>query len=211
MTPTAEIIRYINTGQFDATRAAAFDLQRAKGTLKASFVPQKNVVVDEDKRTIEFSFASGDAIEHWFGYTVLDLSKDAADLERVKQGVCPFLVNHNRDDQIGVVLDCEADGNVIRGTVKFSRSARGDEMFQDVKDSIRNGTSIGFLVQDMILTEQKEGEIPTYTITKWTMLENSLASIPRRYLSRCTPAVRNRFRSPGNTGNSNTGEKTNAK
>jgi HK97 family phage major capsid protein len=206
MTPTAEIIRYINTGQFDATRAAAFDLQRAKGTLKASFAPQKNVVVDEDKRTVEFSFASGDAIEHWFGYTVLDLSKDAADLERVKNGVCPFLVNHDRDDQIGVVLDCEADGNVIRGTVKFSRSARGDEMFQDVKDSIRNGTSIGFLVQDMILTEQKEGEIPTYTITKWTMLENSLASIPADISVGARRQLETSLEVP-ETGNSNTGER----
>lgn len=208
MTKIVDIKRYLNTGEFDAQRAATFDLSRAKGSsLKASFVPQKDIVYDDKERTVEFSFASGDAIEHWFGYAVLDLSKDAADLSRVEAGVCPFLVNHDRDDQIGVVVNCEADGNVLRGSVKFSDSDRGEEMFRDVKNGIRNGTSIGFMVQDLILTEQKDGEIPIYTITKWTMLENSLASVPADIaVGACRKLETPSLEVPA-AGNSNTGER----
>jgi HK97 family phage major capsid protein len=177
MSTTEEIINRMNTGKFDATRAGRFDLERAKGSLTSAFTVERLLNVDEENRTAEFAFATDQPIEHWFGYLELDVSKGAVVLDRVEQGVCPFLVNHDRDQQVGVVQSVTL-GKVIRGTVKFSRSALGEEIFNDVKDGIRNGTSIGFMVHDMVLVSNKKDEIPTYRATKWEMLENSSASIP---------------------------------
>jgi hypothetical protein len=179
---TKEIINRMNPGKFDATRAAKFDIERAKGSLESSFAASRIINFDENTRTADFAFATDQPIEHWFGMLELDVSKKAVILDRVEQGVCPFLVNHDRDEQCGVVVPGSVElGPVIRGKVKFSRSQLGEDIFNDVKDEIRNGASIGFLVHDMILLNEKEarsGAIPMYRATKWEMLENSSASIP---------------------------------
>jgi HK97 family phage major capsid protein len=180
--PTQEILNRLNPGKFDAQRASRFDIERAKGALTSDLGITRILNFDENTRTAEFAFATDQPIEHWFGMLQLDVSKGAVDLSRVEAGVCPFLVNHDRDDQVGVVVPGSIQlGPVIRGTVKFSRSDRGEEILNDVKDEIRNGTSIGLLVQDLELLNEKEaqkGAIPMYRATKWTMLENSVASIP---------------------------------
>jgi hypothetical protein len=180
--PTQEILNRLNPGKFDATRAARFDIERAKGALQSDLGITRILNFDPESRTADFAFATDQPIEHWFGMLTLDVSKKAVDLSRVEAGVCPFLVNHDRDDQVGVVLPGSIElGPVIRGSVKFSRSTRGEEILNDVQDEIRNGTSIGLLVQDLELLNEKEtqkGAIPMYRATKWTMLENSIASIP---------------------------------
>ncbi|MEO8647752.1 MAG: hypothetical protein ABI539_01160, partial [Acidobacteriota bacterium] len=176
------IIDRLNPGKFDASRAARFDLDRAKGSLESALAIERLLNIDDEDRTAEFAFATDQPIEHWFGYLTLDVSKKAVILDRVESGVCPFLVNHDRGQQAGVVIPGSVTlGSVIRGKVKFSRSALGEEIFQDVKDGIRNGTSIGFLVHDLELLNEKEvrsGAIPQYRATRWEMLENSSASIP---------------------------------
>lgn len=177
-----QILTRLSPGKFDATRSANFDIEAARGHLESSFIGERLLNVNPDDRTADFAFATDQPMEHWFGMLELDVSKKAVNLDRVEQGLCPFLVNHNRDDMVGVVVPGSVElGPVIRGTVKFSASERGEEIFQDVKDEIRNGTSIGFLIEDLQLLNEKEtrkGAIPMYRATKWTMLENSSAPIP---------------------------------
>jgi HK97 family phage major capsid protein len=177
-----QILTRLQPGKFDAVRAANFDVEAAQGALTADLGITRLLNFNEQERTADFAFATDQPIEHWFGMLTLDVSKKAVDLSRVEEGVCPFLVNHDRDDQVGVVVPGSVElGPIIRGKVKFSRSARGQEILDDVRDEIRNGTSIGLVVQDMQLENEKEvrkGAIPMYRATKWTMLENSVASIP---------------------------------
>ena len=168
----------LNSSKFDRTRAAKFDLARAKGSLASRSIPERVTNVDAEARTAEFSFASDKPIEHWFGFLILDTKKESVVLDRVLQGVCPHLVNHDTDKQVGVVLaDSVTLGTEVRGKVKFSRSKFGEEIFQDVIDEIRNGVSFGFLVHELVMESETDG-VPTYRATKWEILETTSASIP---------------------------------
>lgn len=179
-----QILTRLTPGKFDATRAANFDLERASGLLQSNAPVTRILNFQEAERTADFAFASDQPIEHWFGMVILDTDPKNVDLSRVENGVCPFLVNHCVDQHVGVVVPGSVEiGRVIRGTVKFSRSDEGEEILRDVKDGIRNGTSIGFQIDELILESDKEGEVPVYRAKKWTMLENSSASIPADYMS----------------------------
>lgn len=174
-----QILTRLTPGKFDRQRAANFDLERAVGNLRSSMPIERVLELDEENRTVEFVFATNAPIEHWFGYVILDTDKKNVNLERVANGICPLLVNHDTNQQCGVVVkDSIVLGPEIRGKAKFSRSVRGEEMFNDVKDGIRNGISIGFLIDDLILERDEDGEIPVYKAKKWTLLESSLASMP---------------------------------
>jgi len=98
--------------------------------------------VDVAARTVEMSFSSELPYGRWWGTEILDHSKDAVNLSRLNNGGA-LLVNHNWDDQIGVIEKAWVDGDKGRATVRFSRSARGQELLQDVQDGIRTLVSVG--------------------------------------------------------------------
>ena len=58
--------------------------------------------VDTDARTVELAFSSETEVERWFGTEVLDHRPGAMRSERLAGGAA-LLVNHDWDDQIGVV------------------------------------------------------------------------------------------------------------
>jgi HK97 family phage prohead protease len=98
-------------------------------------------------------------------------------LDRLRAGGA-LLCDHNREDQIGVIESVDIDGDRKgRAVVRFSRSARAQEIFADVVDGIRKNVSVGYRVHKMKLeTESDQGD--TYRVTDWEPLEVSLVSIP---------------------------------
>ena len=137
----------------------------------------ERAAVNEDRRTVELAFASETPYERWWGVEVLEVSKKAVRMGRIVDGA-PLLADHNSRDQIGVIESVSLGADkVLRATVRFSRSARGEEMFRDVVDGIRQKVSVGYLVHDMVLIEQKD-DINTYRVTDWEPMEVSLVSIP---------------------------------
>jgi HK97 family phage major capsid protein/HK97 family phage prohead protease len=132
--------------------------------------------VDEKARTVEVSLTSETPVERWFGMEILDHNKGAVDLSRAEGG--PVLVNHNVNDQVGVMEDVRLDSDKkVRATFRFGQSARAKEIWQDVQDGIRKAISVGYRVTDMILeASDKAGE--TYRATKWQIFEGSLVGIP---------------------------------
>jgi phage head maturation protease len=176
---TDQILTRLTPGKFDAQRAANFDVERAKGFLQSSSPIERIFKFDREARTAEFVFATDTPIEHWFGMVILDTDPKNVDLSRVQNGVCPFLVNHSIYEHCGVVVKNSVKlGSEIRGEAKFSRSQLGEDMLNDVDDEVRVGVSVGFLIHDLILERDEEGEIPVYRAKKWELLEVSLASIP---------------------------------
>lgn len=133
--------------------------------------------MDRDNRTIELSFSSETPVERYFGNEILDHGAKSVRLDRMKQGG-PLLVDHDRADLAGVVQDI-AIGSDRKGraTVRFGRSVRAEEVYQDVLDGIRKGVSVGYRIHEMILESQQE-EVMTYRATDWEPLELSLVSIP---------------------------------
>lgn len=150
---------------------------------KALAEPQKRAMqyergaIDQEARTVELCFASDAPYERWWGTEILDCTAAAVNLERLNNRH-PLLLDHNTRDQIGVVEKAWVDSDrKCRATVKFSRSARAEEIFQDVLDGIRELVSVGYAIDDMVL-ESRTDDDATYRVTRWTPYEVSIVSIP---------------------------------
>ena len=146
--------------------------------------------IDKEKRTVELSFASETPVDRWYGQEILDCAEKSCDLSRLKDGA-PLLHNHNPSEQIGVVEDARMhEDRKGRATVRFSRSQKGEEAFQDVIDGIRRKVSVGYQVNKMEpdndaaevaktgVKPKEEEELPMFRITSWVPYELSLVSLP---------------------------------
>ncbi len=133
--------------------------------------------IDEESRTVEIAFSSEATVDRWYGTEVLDHRAESVRLDRINNGGA-FLMEHDRNDQIGVVerawIDSDKKG---RATVKFSKSARAEEIFQDVKDGIRRLVSVGYRIHKEE-TSKLEGGREAVRATDWEPYELSLVSIP---------------------------------
>jgi len=134
--------------------------------------------VDTEKRTVELSFSSETEVGRWFGVEILDHSQGAIDFTRLLNRA-PFLMDHNSRDQVGVVESAWLDQSQRKGRalVRLSKSARGEEILQDINDLIRTNISVGYTIQKAILKEQREHD-DVYLITGWQPYEISCVSIP---------------------------------
>lgn len=134
---------------------------------------------EEDDRTVEIAFSSEEPYERHFGVEVLDHEPRSVMLDRLNGGAA-VLVNHDSDDQVGVVVPgsarVDAD-RVGRALIRFSRSVRGEEIYQDVKDEIRQLVSVGYRVHNYDV-EERSGQPDLVTATKWEPHELSLVAIP---------------------------------
>ncbi len=109
---------------------------------------------------------------------VLDHSPKSVDMERFKSGRAAVLVDHG-GDQVGVIQTASVDSDrVMRAEVRFSRSARGREIEQDVADGIRQNISIGYVPKRAKLVEENEEKGDLWRISQWEPLELSFVSVP---------------------------------
>lgn len=133
---------------------------------------------DDEHTRVEISFSSETLVPRWFGDEVLDHSPEAVDLDRLNNRGA-VLVNHDWDDQVGVIERAWI-GEDRRGfaEIRFSRSARGREIAQDVIDGIRTLVSTGYQVLDMVLESREEDKNDTYRVTRWAPFEVSFVSVP---------------------------------
>lgn len=136
----------------------------------------ERAALNEADRTVRLSFSSDQPVDQWFGREILDHSSEAVMLDRLNSGA-PLLCDHDRGCQVGVIEKAWVEKGRGLATVRFGRSPRAEQEFQDVKDGIRTKVSVGYRVHKMILEEQEGGE-ETYRCTLWEPLEISTVSIP---------------------------------
>lgn len=133
--------------------------------------------IDEEARTATLAFASETPYERWWGVEILDCTATAMRQGRLRSGA-NLLCDHNTRDVVGVVESVEIGADrVARAVVRFGKSARAEEVWQDVKDGIRRNVSVGYLIHKAQLVESVDG-LDTYRITDWEPLEVSLVSVP---------------------------------
>ena len=134
--------------------------------------------VDKDERTVDLSFSSEDPYKRFFGVEILDHGKKSVRLDRLNKSG-PLLVNHDVDDQVGVILKASLSSD-RRGlaSVRFGRSGRAEEIFNDVQDGIRANVSVGYRVHRMVLEESDDEGGDTYRVTDWEPLEVSIVAVP---------------------------------
>ncbi len=133
--------------------------------------------INEESRTVELAFASETPYERWWGIEILDLSAPSVRLGRLTAGG-PLLMDHDSRDHVGVIESVQIGADRVgRAVVRFGKSARAEEVFQDVKDGIRQNVSVGYMIHKAVLVEQND-EQDTYRVTDWEPFEVSLVSVP---------------------------------
>lgn len=133
--------------------------------------------VDDEARTVELAFSSEQPYERWWGVEILDHSPQSIRLGRLSSGG-PLLMDHDARDHVGVIESVRIDADRVgRAVVRFGRSQRAEEIFQDVKDGIRRNVSVGYVIHRATLVETREDQ-EIYRVTDWEPHEVSLVSVP---------------------------------
>jgi len=133
--------------------------------------------LDEEARTVDLAFSSEAPVDRWFGVEILDHAKASIRLDRISTGG-PLLVDHNARDHIGTVESVNVGPDKrARARVRFGRSDRAEEIWQDVVDGIRQHVSVGYRIHRMVVEEITD-DVETYRAVDWEPLEISLVSIP---------------------------------
>ena len=162
----------MSTKQLPETLARHLDKGRAERALQV-----ERAAIDEAARTATLAFASEQPYERWWGIEILDTTATAMRQGRLRGGA-NLLCDHNTRDVVGVVESVEIGADrVARAVVRFGKSARAEEVWQDVKDGIRRNVSVGYLIHQAVLVETKDG-LDTYRVTDWEPFEVSLVSVP---------------------------------
>lgn len=147
---------------------------------RAMFAPD---TVNVDERTVDVvwttgaqvkrsDWARGDYIEE------LSLRPDHVRLDRLNKGA-PLLDSHENwslRSVLGVVESAWLNGKEGRATVRFSKRAEVEPIFQDVRDGILRNISVGYRKHK---TERDEtGTTPVERAIDWEPYELSLVAIP---------------------------------
>lgn len=134
--------------------------------------------IDAANRTVDLAFSSEEPYERWWGIEILDHSPGACDLTRLGDGRHPLLLNHELEDQIGVVETARVDSDRAgRAVVRFGRGELASEIFQDVQDEIRSLVSVGYLINELEAEEKSEsGETVTRRYS-WDEFQQRMKSL----------------------------------
>lgn len=131
---------------------------------------------DNGKAEYTASLSSETLVDRWFGKERLIHSKGAVDLGRAKDRGLPLLFNHNTDEPIGKIRNIKVTNDKrLTGDLIFGNSQRAQEIEADVKDGLLDGVSIGYRINDV---EQDSEDETIYNVTKWQLLEASIAPVP---------------------------------
>ena len=162
------------------TAATPTALQRAlndsKGAMHRLLVVDR-AAINVEARTADLAFASEAPVERYWGIEVLNCASASMRMTRLNGGA-NLLCDHNITDVVGVVESVSIGADrVARARVRFGRSARAEEVWQDVVDGIRRNVSVGYMIHAAQLTETRDG-METYRVTDWEPFEVSLVSVP---------------------------------
>lgn len=147
------------------------------GTRETRAFAVERAAINPEARTIELAFSSETPYERWWGVEILDHTPNSIRLDRLTAGG-PLLMDHDSRDHIGVIESVQIGADRVgRAVVRFGKSARADEIFQDVQDGIRRNVSVGYMIHKAQLVETNNDQ-DTYRVNDWEPLEISLVSVP---------------------------------
>lgn len=142
----------------------------------ADAVGENTAVINEDARSVRLSFSSEAPVLREFGNEVLVHEKRAVRLTRLNTSA-PLLLDHDTRNQIGVVDYATIGNGRGEAVVRFSKSAKGEEVWNDVRDGIRSLVSVGYRIHKTEVNN-RDADIPTVRVTDWEPYEVSIVSVP---------------------------------
>ena len=100
---------------------------------------------------------------------VLIHTEDSIDLQRFP---LPLLVNHNLNNQIGVVENPRIENSTLVADIRFTNDELGKQYEEDVIDKVRNNLSIGYkILKEKIVNGVKE-------VSDFLIYEASIVPVP---------------------------------
>lgn len=162
-------------------------LAREMSTRGASWIAaaSKPLMIDEAQKRAEIVFTTGSTVRRsgWLGEwdESLEVSETAIRMDRIASGTVPFLKNHDSSDisnVIGVVERAWIQDGEGRAVVRFSEREDVQPIFNDVKNGILRGVSIGYRVHEFKETTPKDAEIRSFLAVDYEILEISAVPIP---------------------------------
>lgn len=131
--------------------------------------------LDAEKRTVKLSFSSENPCRTRFGNEILLHGQDNINLSRLNDSG-PLCLDHDFKNQIGCIENAYIDSESKKGyaVVRFSKSQKAEEIFQDVKDGIRKNISVGYTIEDI---DMDKSDNETYYASRWTPLEVSFVAL----------------------------------
>ena len=134
--------------------------------------------IDEEKRRVRIGVSSEEPVERDFGMEIISHSEGDIDTSFIGSGRSPLLLDHDMTKQIGVVERYEINSSEksAKAIVRFGRSELAEEIYQDVKDGIRQNISVGYKINGMERMKTNSDK-PVYRV-QTSPLEVSVVSIP---------------------------------
>jgi hypothetical protein len=144
--------------------------------------------LNESERTVEVTFATDTPVRmsSWMDGPydeILSFEAGHVRWDRINSGA-PLLNNHDRwagvNGVLGIIERAWTDDNKKgRAIVRFSKREDVEPVFQDVRDGILKGISVGYRVHkyEVDNPERTKGEVPIYRAIDWEPFEISLAPI----------------------------------
>lgn len=119
-----------------------------------------------------YDYSTGRSIQE-----VLSHCPEDMDMSRMNNAH-PVLLNHNQDQQIGVIERAEISPDKIgRALIRFGESQLAQEIFRDVQTGVRRHLSVGY--QRMkALSEEKTSDGKTLVRYSWMPFEVSIVPVP---------------------------------
>jgi HK97 family phage major capsid protein/HK97 family phage prohead protease len=133
--------------------------------------------IDEETRRVRIGVSSEEPVERDFGMEVIDHSRESMNLDFLNSGRAPLLLDHDMTKQIGVVetVEMDEDARRLRAVVRFGKGEDASEVFNDVRDGIRQNISVGYRIDGRVEREEDEDDIVR---VRTTPMEISIVSIP---------------------------------
>lgn len=139
--------------------------------------------IDTKRRTIDVVFVTEREVMmyNWnigLFREILVCDNAAGDLSRLNNGA-PLCDTHQTGSVrsgLGVVEKAWFENGVGRATVRFSKRADVEDVWQDVQDGCITGVSVGYVVNKYEVTEEVNS-LPLYRAVSWSANEISLALV----------------------------------
>lgn len=137
---------------------------------------QLELAPEGEQRAYSASLSSEAPVERWFGTEVLSHAPEAVNLERASRGL-PLLFNHDMDQHLGKVRNVTIEGGRLRGELTFGKRQQAVEIREEIDAGMLGDISIRYSIDEYETKTDEHGH-DTVTVTRWTVLEASVVTVP---------------------------------
>jgi HK97 family phage prohead protease len=145
-------------------------------TRAASFTPS---TIDEEKRTVEVVWTTGEAVQRHGYIEELEVSHEAVNLSRLQNGA-PVLDSHYSwatGGIVGTVERAHIEGKKGIATLRFLKGdPAADRIWNMIQQGVLRSISVGYSVQKFI--EERIDGVRRLRAIRWTPMELSVVPVP---------------------------------